>query len=54
MIPEISMLDDEERNVVALERFWAADGYERHPVSSGAEACELARALQPDLILRDG
>jgi PAS domain S-box-containing protein len=53
MIARILIVDDEQLNQATLESFLAADGYDLHFASSGAEACTMARAVMPDLILLD-
>jgi PAS domain S-box-containing protein len=53
MIARILIVDDEQLNQATLESFLAGDGYDLHFASSGEEACAMARAVMPDLILLD-
>jgi len=53
MIARILIVDDELPNRATLESFLAAEGYDLHFSSSGTEACTMARAVMPDLILLD-
>jgi hypothetical protein len=53
MTTRILIADDEEMNRLALRAFLEGDGFELHFAANGAEACERARSLRPDLVLLD-
>lgn len=53
MSARILIVDDEPVNLVTMEGFLSADGYDLHYAENGRDAVAKARALRPDLILLD-
>lgn len=49
----VLVIEDEDNIALALQYVIAREGYEYHRVSSGSEAEDAIRAIQPDLILLD-
>lgn len=50
---KILVVDDEGINRITMEAILAPEGYQLHFAANGREACETARAIEPDLVLLD-
>ena len=53
MSAKILLVDDDAANITTLEAILDSEDYELHSATNGADACRLAEALSPDLILLD-